>query len=149
MYGTLTDLTKAFIAVALIVVMVDVLTRVLEWIMKKIPYLPDAFEPPLAYSILTGLASGICWQGHFDLFTLLGFSWRHTWEGYLATGAIMAGGSKLLMSQFKVVGLIPGIVSGVASMFGYSGYSSTIAEIQETVTTPPSATTPTQEESSL
>ena len=39
----------------------------------------------------------------------------------LLTGCIIAGGSSLLGKQFRMVGLIPGIISGVASMFGYGG----------------------------
>ena len=121
MYGTLSSITLAFIAVALLVVMVDQITKVLEGIMKQIPFLPDTFEWTIAYIILLGIASAVCWQGHFDLFTYLNFNWHYRWEGYLLTGALVAGGSSLLIKQFKVVGLIPSVISGVSSMFGYGG----------------------------
>jgi hypothetical protein len=119
-YG-LTDIALAFIAVALLAVMVDQLTRVLEAVMERVPYLPDQFELPIAYIILVGIASAVCWQGHFDLFKLLGFDWQYKELGWLLTGCIIAGGSSLLGKQFRMVGLIPGIISGVASMFGYGG----------------------------
>ena len=130
-YGTngFTQIAIAFIAVALLVVMVDQVTRVLQAIMVKIPFLPDQFEMPIAYLILVGLASAVCWQGDFDLFRLLGFSWRHHWQGWLITGAIMAGGSSLLGKQFKMVGLIPNMISGVASTFGWGGYDSADTDV--------------------
>ena len=122
MYGTLSNIAMAFIAVALLAVMVDQFTRVLQAVMAWIPYLPDQFELPIAYIILVGIASAICWQGRFDLFTLLGFDWWQYPElGWVLTGCIIAGGSSLLGKQFRMVGLIPGIISGVASMFGYGG----------------------------
>lgn len=120
MYGYgLSQIAIAFIAVALLVVMVDQATRVLQAIMKWIPFLPDQFEMPIAYMILVCLATLICWQGRFDLFTLLGFAWQQEWQGWLATGAIMAGGSTLLGRQFQMMGLIPGLISGVASTLGW------------------------------
>lgn len=134
MYGTgFSQIAIAFIAVALLVVMVDQVTRVLQAIMSWIPYLPDHFEMPIAYVILVALATVVCWQGNFDLFTLLGFSWKQEWQGWVATGAIMAGGSSLLGKQFKMVGLIPGIISGMASTFGWGGYSSATVGADEEV----------------
>lgn len=136
MYGYgLTAIALAFIAVALLAVMVDQITRVLEAIMKKIPFLPDQFELPIAYLILVGIASAVCWQGRFDLFMLLGFKWTYHKElGWILTGCIIAGGSSLLGKQFKMVNLIPGIISGTASMFGY-GSSTDTTELTDTTTT--------------
>ena len=125
MYGSLSNIAIAFIACALLVVMVDQITKVLEGIMKRIPFLPDAFEWTIAYAILFGIASVVCWQGRFDLFRYLNFTWHYNWEGYVLTGALIAGGSSLLVKQFKVIGLIPSIVSGVSSMFGYGSTDST------------------------
>lgn len=133
-YGTLSNIALAFIAVALLVVMVDQITKVLEGIMKRIPFLPDAFEWTIAYIILLGIASVVCWQGRFDLFVYLNFNWHYKWEGYLLTGALVAGGSSLLVKQFKVMGLIPSIVSGVSSMFGYGGATSFDSTIDSTTT---------------
>lgn len=121
MYGTLSNIALAFIAVALLVVMVDQLTRVLQEIL---PF-PQKYELPLIYVILVSIASVICWQGRFDLFAQLGFEWQHSELGWLLTGSIIAGGSSLLGKQFRMVGLIPGIVSGMASMFGWGSNSST------------------------
>jgi hypothetical protein len=124
-YG-LTEIALAFIAVALLAVMVDQITRVLQAIMKKIPFLPDEFELPIAYIILVSIASAVCWQGHFDLFKLLGFDWVYHKElGWILTGCIISGGSSLLGKQFKMVNLIPGIISGGASMFGYGSSTDT------------------------
>lgn len=127
MYGTLSDIAIAFIALALIVVAVDRITRFLQAVMKRIPFLPDEFEDYITYIILVGMASAVCWQGRFDLFSTLNWNWHYTWEGYLATGAMVACGSSLLAKQFKVVGLIPSIVSGVTSMFGWGSGTTTDA----------------------
>ena len=89
--------------------------------MAWIPYLPDQFELPIAYIILVGIASAVCWQGHFDLFKLLGFDWQYKELGWLLTGCIIAGGSSLLGKQFRMVGLIPGIISGWPIAAGYGG----------------------------
>lgn len=73
-YG-LGDIALAFIALALLVVMVDQVTHVLQAIMIKIPLFPDQFEMPIAYILLVCIVFAICWQVHFDLFMLLGFDW--------------------------------------------------------------------------
>lgn len=117
-YGTLSSIAVAFIATALLVVMVDQMTRIIKAIL---PF-PDKVESVITYIVLTGIASVVCWQGDFDLFRYLDFAWKHEWEGWLLTGTLIAGGSSLLVKQFRVVGLIPSVISGVASMFGYGGY---------------------------
>jgi hypothetical protein len=118
MYSALSSIALAFIAVALLAVMVDHLTRVLQAIL---PF-PSKFETPLIYIFLVTVASMICWQGRFDLFTLLGFTWSSYPElGWVLTGCIIAGGSSLLGKQFHMVGLIPSIISGIQGMFGYGG----------------------------
>lgn len=122
MYGTLSSIAIAFIATALLVVMVDQMTRIIK---EVLPF-PARVEAVITYIVLCGIASVVCWQGDFDLFRYLNFTWQYPWEGWLLTGALIAGGSSLLVKQFHVVGLIPSIISGVASMLGYGGgYSST------------------------
>lgn len=120
MYGTLSSIAIAFIATALLVVMVDQMTRIIK---EVLPF-PAKVEAVITYIVLCGIASVVCWQGDFDLFRYLDFTWQYQWEGWLLTGALIAGGSSLLVKQFKVVGLIPSIISGTASMFGYGGNSS-------------------------
>jgi hypothetical protein len=131
MYGVLTDLAIAFVAAALLTVMVDQIEHFLETVLAKVPFLPDAFEWTLTYLGLWGLATGVCWQGDFDLFRALNFQWEYAWEGHVLTGALIAGGSRLLTKQFKVVGLIPGIVTGMASMFGFGGSATMSTEMQD------------------
>lgn len=121
MYGTLSEIAIAFIAAALLTVMVDQIT----YIIKEILPFPAKVESFITYVVLCGIASAVCWQGHFDLFTKLNFSWRYTWEGYLLTGAMIAGGSSLLSKQFRVAGLIPTVISGVTSYFGWGSSNST------------------------
>jgi hypothetical protein len=129
MYVTLSNIAIAFIATALLVVMVDRIT----WAIKEVLPFPARVEAVITYLVLCGIASIVCWQGRFDLFTYLGFNWQHPWEGWVLTGALIAGGSSLLVQQFQVVGLIPTIISGVSSMFGLGGgYTATHTE-----TTPP------------
>ena len=131
MYGVgVGDIAVAFIATALLVVMVDQMTRIIKGIL---PF-PSKVESVITYIVLTGIASVVCWQGDFDLFRYLHFSWQYPWEGWLLTGTLIAGGSSLLVQQFKVVGLIPSVISGVASMFGYGGgYSASTTTDDATV----------------
>lgn len=124
MYGTLSSIAIAFIATALLVVMVDQMTRIIK---EVLPF-PARVEAVITYIVLCGIASVVCWQGDFDLFRYLNFSWQYPWEGWLLTGALIAGGSSLLVKQFKVVGLIPSIISGTASMFGYGGSNAVTAD---------------------
>lgn len=121
MYGTLSGIAIAFIATALLVVMVDQMTRIIKAVL---PF-PAKVESVITYLVLCGIASVVCWQGDFDLFTYLNFTWQYPWEGWVLTGALIAGGSSLLVKQFHVVGLIPSIVSGVSSMFGLGSYGNT------------------------
>lgn len=121
MYGSLGSLAVAFIATALLVVMVDQMTRMIK---EVLPF-PAKVEAVITYIILCGISSVVCWQGDFDLFRYLNFTWQHPWEGWVLTGTLIAGGSSLLVKQFKVVGLIPSIISGVSSVFGLGSYGST------------------------
>ena len=114
-YSTLSNIAIAFIATALLVVMVDQMTKII----KEILPFPPKVESVITYIVLSGIASTVCWQGDFDLFRYLNFTWQYPQEGWILTGILIAGGSSLLVKQFKVVGLIPSIISGVASMFGY------------------------------
>jgi hypothetical protein len=117
MYGTLSNIAIAFIATALLVVMVDQMTRII----KEILPFPPKVESVITYIVLSTIASAVCWQGDFDLFRYLNFNWQYPEEGWILTGILIAGGSSLLVKQFKVVGLIPSIISGVQGMFGYGG----------------------------
>ena len=136
MYGTLSNIAIAFIAVALLVVVVDRLTLFLQAVMEKIPFLPNSFEDYIAYILLVGIASAVCWQGRFDLFSSLNWNWHYTWEGYLATGAMVACGSTLLCRQFKVLGLMPSVISGISSMFGFGSSATTDLATDPTTVTP-------------
>jgi len=126
MYGTLSAIAIAFIATALLVVMVDQMTRII----KEILPFPPKVESVITYIVLSGIASAVCWQGDFDLFRYLNFNWQHQEEGWILTGLLIAGGSSLLAKQFKVVGLIPSIISGTASMFGYGSNSTADTTIE-------------------
>lgn len=121
MYSSFGSIAVAFIATALLVVMVDQMTRII----KEILPFPAKVEAVITYIILCGIASVVCWQGDFDLFRYLNFTWQYPWEGWVLTGALIAGGSSLLVKQFRVVGLIPSIISGVSSIFGFGSYGDT------------------------
>lgn len=117
MYGVLTDIAIAFIATSLLVVMVDQMTIII----KEILPFPPKVESVITYIVLSSIASAVCWQGDFDLFRCLNFNWQYPQEGWILTGALIAGGSSLLVKQFRVTGLIPSIISGIQGMFGYGG----------------------------
>jgi hypothetical protein len=137
MYGMdigLREVFLGFIAVAVLAPMMDQLVRVLEGIMNKLPHFPDQFEKPVAYLMLVGISSWICWQGHFDMFTLFGLRWwQHPEIGWILTGAMIGGGSSLLGKQFRMVGLMPTILGGVSSMLGLGSYGN-YAPLAETKT---------------
>lgn len=133
MYGTLSDIAIAFIACALLVVMVDQITKFLQEIVHAIPGINDIKEWYVVYMMLWGIASVVCWQGRFDLFSYLHFKWHYMWEGYLLTGAMIAGGSSLLIKEFKVMGFFPSVISGISSMFGYGSNTTTL---DDTITPP-------------
>ena len=137
MYGTLSDIAIAFIACALLVVMVDQITKFLQAIVHAIPGINDIKEWYIVYMMLWGIASAVCWQGRFDLFTYLHFTWHYTCEGYLLTGAMIAGGSSLLIKEFKVMGFFPSVISGISSMFGYGSNATTTLDDTVTPPTPP------------
>lgn len=126
-YGTLSSIAVAFIATALLVVMVDQITRIIKAIL---PF-PDKVEAVISYVVLCAIASVICWQGDFDLFRYLDFTWQYEWEGWILTGTLIAGGSSLLVKQFKVIGLIPSIISGTAAMFGWGSGTTNIDDADE------------------
>ncbi len=125
----------AFIAIATLAIAVDGVLVALQCAMKRVPLLPDQLEHSIAYILLVSMGSFICWEGHFDLFTLLGFQWRDQEMGWVLTGAIIAGGSPLLKKQFKMIGLIPSAISGMASTFGLGGSTD---DVEDVISTPES-----------
>lgn len=127
---------KAFIAIAFLVGMIEAVTLFTQTLAERIPYLPDNYHWTISYGFSCLLGAWICWQGHFDIFTMLGFDWwQHYWLGYLGTGCIIGGGVKRLFIYLKTIGSIPGIVSGTAAMFGL-GQGTPGSSFTETNTTP-------------
>ena len=68
MYGALSNIAIAFIATALLVVMVDQMTRIIK---ERYCLFPQSGESVITY--ICGIASVVCWQGDFDLFRYLNF----------------------------------------------------------------------------
>ncbi|MEA4925315.1 MAG: hypothetical protein VB084_08400 [Syntrophomonadaceae bacterium] len=115
----LSAIAKAFIAIAFLVGMIEAVTLFTQTLAEKIPYLPDEYHWTVSYGFSCILGAWICWQGHFDIFTLLGFEWwQHQCLGYIGTGCIIGGGVKRLFIYLKTIGSIPGIISGTTAMFG-------------------------------
>jgi hypothetical protein len=110
---------RAFIAIAFLVGMIEAVTLFTQTLAEKIPLLPDQYHWTVSYGFSCALGAWICWQGHFDIFTMLGLDWwQHHWLGYVGTGCIIGGGVKRLLVYLKTIGSIPGIVSGTASVLG-------------------------------
>jgi hypothetical protein len=114
--------------------MIEAITLFTQTLAEKIPYLPDYYHWTISYGFSCILGAWICWQGHFDIFKMLGFDWwQYHWLGYIGTGSIIGGGVKRLLIYLKTIGSIPGIVSGMASMVGLgSNLDSDIAETPAT-----------------
>ena len=110
------SLLVPFVALILVTVMVDKFTLILQHIMVKIPWLPDQFEKPIAYMIVFCMSFLVCWRGHYCLFTYLGFTFEHSWEGWILTSVAISGGSAFLNESFDRMNMMPGILSG---MYGY------------------------------
>lgn len=104
-----------FIALAILSVMIDKLTLVIEGIMNKIPGFPDRFEWWAAYSIVAIISFIICWQGSFSLFIYLGIHFKYAWEGWLMTALVISGGSSFVRSNFVMIESIPTVLSGVTA----------------------------------
>jgi hypothetical protein len=119
-YGyDLSAIGKAFIAIAFLVGMIEAVTLFTQTLAEKIPILPDDYHWTVSYGFSCVLGAWICWQGHFDIFAMLGLDWwQHHWLGYVGTGCIIGGGVKRLFIYLKTIGSIPGIVSGTAAMLG-------------------------------
>ena len=109
----LSAIGKAFIAITFLVGMIECITLFTVTIAEKLPGIPDEYHWTVSYGFSCALASWICWQGHFDIFTLLGLDW---WQihylGYIGTGCIIGGGTKRLLLYFKTIKATPGMVSG-------------------------------------
>ena len=114
-----------FLSMVMLAPVVDGIVRRLKLILA---FLPGKSEDSVTYVLLVGLAGGLCWQGHFDIFTLLGWHWwQNPWLGWLITGTFIAAGTSLLGKQMRMAGLMPpiisGVVGGMASMLGYNNYA--------------------------
>lgn len=126
MYNSLTSIVVATIALAFLVVPVDSAVKALNIFFAKSNILPDPVEDGLVFIALAGLASIICWQGGFDYYTrAFDFDWKQAWQGYVATGFTIAGGSAMLVKRFSVVSRIPSVISGVSSYMGWGGNTTT------------------------
>lgn len=133
-YG-LDAIGKAFIAIAFLVGMIECLTLFTITIAEKLPGIPDSYHWTVSYGFSCALASWICWQGHFDLFTLLGFDWwQYRWLGYTGTGCIIGGGTKRLMLYLKNVRALPGSLTGTSTYSSVldSSFESTPSETSVT-----------------
>lgn len=122
-----------FIALALISVMTDRLTMVLEAIMKKVPKLPDSFEWWIAYFIVLGISYVVCDEGNFDLFLYLHLTFSHPWEGYLLTALVLSGGSSFVRTQFTMIDKIPSVLSTIMSSIKNMAVPSIYKEIEREI----------------
>ena len=111
-------LLKAFIALCMLIPIADCLTLFLESIMKKFPFLPDQFEWPIAYTVVSGLAFTLCSQGHWSFFSVFGFNFP-AWEGNLITALLIGAGSKYSTKAFgELNGITPFLAVLIATAMG-------------------------------
>jgi hypothetical protein len=88
---------------------------VLEKVIIKIPWLPNKFEPEIAYLIVFAVAFLICWRGNFNFFSSLNFTFAHDYEGWIYTAALLSGGSAFVKASFGMISSIPQVISNVYS----------------------------------
>lgn len=110
------NLIIPFITLAILSVMIDKFTLFLEGVMHKIPKLPDVFEWWVAYFLVLGFSTVVCWQGDFRFFDYLNLYFP-MWLDYLMTGLVISGGSAFVRTQFSMIDSIPSAVMGVTSSF--------------------------------
>lgn len=123
-----------FIALAILSVMIDKLTLVLEGVMHKIPRLPDQFEWWIAYVIVAILSFIVCWQGNFDLFAYLDIYFNYKWQGWLMTALVLSGGSAFVRTNFSMIEAIPAVLGGVTTTV--KGFFKSSKSNQNSNTTP-------------
>ncbi len=114
MYGVST-LIVPFIALCILSVVIDRIMMVLERTMVKIPWLPNKFDAGIAYVIVFSVGFVICWRGNFNFFSSLNFAFKHDFEGWLYTAALLSGGSAFVKQSFGMINSIPQAVSMVWS----------------------------------
>jgi len=139
MYGGMGVGEQVLLGILSMIMLAPVVDRMVIFLKQILAFLPGKSENCVTYVLLVGIAGMLCWQGHFDIFTLLGWHWwQNPWLGWLSTGAFIAGGTSLLGKQMRMVGLLPpilgGAMSSVGSMFGYGNYANpaeTKTEISE------------------
>jgi hypothetical protein len=114
-YGGVATLLTPFILLCFASVMVDWAARVLQEVMRRIPWLPNRFWGPAAYLIVFAAGYVFAWQAGFDFFSYLGASFPAAWEKWGWTALLLSGGSSLVKECFGVANGIPQIVSNVFS----------------------------------
>lgn len=109
------SLIVPFIAIAVLSVLIDRVTMVIEGIMHRIPHFPDNLEWYSAYFIVLFIAYSICYFGDFGFFVYLDFRFIYRWMDYLMTAFMISGGSIYLRKQFSTINELPSIISGITS----------------------------------
>ena len=137
MYGGMGVGESVILGILSMIMLAPVVDRMVVFLKQLLAFLPGKSENSVTYVLLVGIAAMLCWQGHFDIFTLLGWHlWQNQWLGWLVTGGFIAGGTSLLGKQMRMASSMPpilgGVMSNVASMFGYgSSYSTPVDSTTE------------------
>jgi small-conductance mechanosensitive channel len=124
---TVSALIIPCIALCFLAMLVDRFVNFLEQGIKRIKWLPlNRIDGTIAYLIVFAAGFFVCWRGHFDFFTFLGFAFNRSWEGWLLTSLVLSGGSKFVRESFGLTGFIPQVISGVYSTFSSLGNSTAV-----------------------
>ena len=108
--GELIDLAIPFIIIIIIGSIVDSLTKMLEFIIHKIPNLPDEFEWYIGYAIVFTFSFFIASNGGFNFFEYFGLVFKDVWVGHVLTAFVISGGSNFIKNQFALLENLPSIV---------------------------------------
>lgn len=111
------SLVIPFIVLALLSVMIDRFTLVLQGIMHKIPFLPNKFEWWIAYFIILASGYTVCWQLDFALFRYFSLEAANVEFDWLLTALIISGGSSFLRAQFSMIESVPSVLYNLSSTF--------------------------------
>lgn len=118
MYSNNSTILYAIITLVFIVGLIQAMLWALEAKIKKIPWMPDVIEKPLAYLIVFSIGFGICSRMHFSFFPFLGCVWfEHEWEGWLATSALLCAGNDYIKQCFSLLNALPYVLGNTYGAF--------------------------------
>lgn len=103
----------AFVMLFVLSKCVDKAVLFLQFILKATPNLPDKFEAPIAYILVSGFSYLACWRFNFSIFAAFGYPTAQLHEGWIGTALVLSGGSKFMREISDNLDFMPGFLSSI------------------------------------